>query len=190
MTMYQSSGKRLFDFVWAAVFVVVLSPVWVVVAVLILLDDGPPVFFKQARVGKAGETFEMMKFRSMPVGSAEVASADASKIQITRIGEFIRRTSLDEIPQLINIFKGDMSVVGPRPALSSQEGLLEARRKRGILDVRPGLTGLAQINSFDGMDSREKVEWEATYVSKITFAGDASIIARTVGYLLKPPPVY
>jgi len=130
MTMYQSSGKRLFDFVWAAVFVVVLSPVWVVVAVLILLDDGPPVFFKQARVGKAGEIFEMIEFRSMPVGSAEIGSADASKIQIMRLGELIRRTSIGELPQSVNIFKG------------------------------------------------------------ATFAGDFSIIARTVGYSLKPAPVY
>jgi O-antigen biosynthesis protein WbqP len=190
MTMYRLFGKRLFDLLWATAFVVVLSPVWITVSVVVLLNEGPPVFFRQPRVGKCGDMFEMIKFRSMPVGSAEMASADAAEIQITRLGAFIRRTSIDELPQLVNILRGDMSVVGPRPALPSQADLLGARRERKVLDVVPGLTGLAQINSFDGMGPEEKVDWEAKYVSRMTLTLDLSIIFRTVGYLFRPPPIY
>jgi len=188
--MYQAFGKRAFDLVSSAAALVALSPVLVVVAIAIRLEDGGAALFRQVRVGKDGDPFTLFKFRSMPVGSANVPSASAARLTVTRIGGFIRRTNIDELPQLLNILNGDMSVVGPRPALPSQTGLLELRRKSGAFAVQPGLTGLAQVRSYDGMPEAEKAALDGRYASRITLLGDVTIIFRTVGYLFRRPPVY
>lgn len=160
------------------------------VAVAIRLEDKGPALFRQVRIGRYGRPFEVMKFRSMPVNAGDVPSAKAITMRITKIGTFIRRTNIDELPQLFNILRGDMSVVGPRPALSSQRGLCALRARLGLNRCAPGLTGLAQINSYDYMPETEKVAWDATYCAGVSFLGDLEIIFRTFGYLRKPPPVY
>jgi O-antigen biosynthesis protein WbqP len=187
---YELRTKRLLDLLIAGAALMMLSPVLLVTAFAILMEDGRPILFRQFRVGRDGRNFRIFKFRSMPVSTPSVPSADARALQVTRVGALIRRTSIDELPQLLNILRGEMSIVGPRPGLPAQAELMHMRRARGIDRLRPGLTGLAQVNSFDGMTDLQKVEWEARYADKVTLANDVSIILRTVGYLFRRPPVY
>jgi O-antigen biosynthesis protein WbqP len=189
-TIYSRGMKRVVDAVCASVALCLLSPVMLALALIIKLEDGGPAIFRQSRVGRNLEPFTLFKFRSMPVAAPNVPSANAAQLRVTRIGRFIRRTNLDELPQLFNVLRGEMSLIGPRPALATQERLLKLRIEAGVMSARPGLTGLAQVNSYDGMADAEKVEWERRYVERITFAGDVAIIGRTFIYLLKPPPVY
>jgi O-antigen biosynthesis protein WbqP len=182
--------KRLLDLSIAAAALVVLSPVLLITSLVILIEDGRPVLFRQTRVGRSGRDFTIFKFRSMPVSTPSVPSAAASTLRVTRVGAFIRRTNIDELPQLLNVLRGEMSIVGPRPGLPVQAELRRMRGARGIERLRPGLTGLAQVNSFDGMTDEQKVEWEARYAARVTFVADACIILRTFGYLLRRPPVY
>lgn len=188
--LYAMIGKRLFDLGSSLLALVVLSPVLLITAGLIRLEDGGPALFRQDRVGRDGRSFAVLKFRSMRVGTANLPSAQGAALPVTRIGRVIRRTNIDELPQLLNILWGDMSVVGPRPPIPSQEALVAHRRGNGALALRPGLTGLAQINSFDGMTDLQKAEWDGRYAARITCLGDLGIIFRTVGYLFRRPPVY
>ena len=130
------------------------------------------------------------KFRSMPLGTGDISSDQLGTVQIDKVGKFIRRTNLDELPQLFNILKGDMSLVGPRPPLPSQNQLIDLRRNSGALSYRPGLTGLAQVNGFDGMSVAEKAAFDTNYVNEVSFMNDMAIILRTFIYVSKPPPTY
>jgi O-antigen biosynthesis protein WbqP len=188
--MYARHLKRCLDVLISALLLMILSPLLLIVAVLISAEDGGPALFRQERVGREGLAFTMLKFRSMPVATPHLPSAAAGGLRVTRIGKFIRRTNIDELPQLVNVLRGDMSIVGPRPALPSQTHLLELRARQAVMSARPGLTGLAQINSYQGMPETEKVEWDGRYVRRITPLVDLSILLRTFGYLLRPPPVY
>lgn len=188
--MYASVLKRWFDVVGAGVLLTVCSPVLLLIAFAIGLEDGRPVIFRQSRIGRDGKPFTLYKFRSMPVGTQQVPSAQALHVRLTRVGRVIRRTNVDELPQLLNILRGDMSLIGPRPALPSQASLLAARNARGIMTLRPGLTGLAQVNAYDGMSEQEKIAWEARYLQNVSLALDMVILTRTFAYLLRRPPVY
>jgi O-antigen biosynthesis protein WbqP len=188
--MYANGLKRGFDIVAASLALLVFCPVMLVTAVIIVLGDGGPALFRQGRIGRGGQLFTLLKFRSMPVDTAHIPSHKADQIRVTPVGRVIRRTNLDELPQLINILLGEMSIVGPRPALASQSDLLALRSANGALNCRPGLTGLAQINSFDGMPASAKAKWDGRYADHISFAEDLKIILGTFRYLLKPPPVY
>ncbi len=126
----------------------------------------------------------------MPVNTKNLPSDQIGQVKLTWIGKLIRRTSIDELPQLMNIIKGEMSLVGPRPPLPSQLELVEYRRQSGALNVYPGLTGLAQVNSFDGMSDKQKAEFDALYVSKITMTADLIIMFKTILYFFKKPPTY
>lgn len=190
MRLYEVAFKRLFDLVIAVPALVLLSPVILLTAVAILIEDGRPVLFRQIRVGRNNVDFMIFKFRSMPASTPSVPSADAASFKVTRVGRIIRRTNIDELPQLLNVLRGDMSLIGPRPGLPAQENLMAMRRERGVDRLRPGLTGLAQVNSFDGMPDERKVEWEAEYARSVTFLRDLTILFRTFGYLLRRPPVY
>lgn len=190
MTRYELHVKRLIDLVLAAAALVLLSPLLAIAAVLIAIDDGFPVLFKQERVGKDGCTFTIVKFRSLPRATRALPSDQAADVQPTRVGRWLRRTNIDELPQLINVLRGEMSVVGPRPPLSEQYDVVEGRRSCGALRLRPGLTGLAQVNSFDGMTAEEKVRWDCSYAQQVKFSSDASVVVATLRYLAKPPPTY
>jgi len=175
--------KRLIDIVLSLGAIVVLSPVLLVLAVLIKMDSKGPVLFKQKRVGKDKTHFEILKFRTMYADvpkdvPTHLRAVPASKI--TKIGRFLRKSSLDELPQIFNIFKGEMSIIGPRPALWNQFDLIEERDKYGANDVRPGLTGLAQVMGRDELPIDVKAKYDGDYVKDITFAKDVKIFFRTI----------
>jgi O-antigen biosynthesis protein WbqP len=188
--LYQRVFKRLFDLAIAVPALLLLSPVMLLTAFAIRIEDGSPVLFRQERVGRDAGAFTIFKFRSMPVATPSVPSAAAGTLRVTRVGAFIRRTNIDELPQLLNVLRGEMSIVGPRPGLKSRQQLAAMRRLHGVDRLRPGLTGLAQVNSFDGMTDAQKVEWESRYAGRVSFLTDLAIVLRTFAYLLKRPPVY
>jgi O-antigen biosynthesis protein WbqP len=188
--LYARLLKRAFDVAAAAGAIVVLSPLLVLTAIAVKLEDGGRVIFRQQRIGRDGQPFTLFKFRSMPEGVANVPSADAQRLQATRVGYLIRRTNIDELPQLLNILAGHMSIVGPRPALPAQTRLVELRRANGSIRCRPGLTGLAQVRAYSGMPEEEKARHDAEYATTLSARHDLAIILRTVLYVLRPPPVY
>ena len=188
--MYRNFLKRFLDIFLSAASLVALSPLMILTAILIKIEDRGSVLFKQERVGKGGQTFDFLKFRSMPVNAANLPKTEAVQIPITRIGKVIRRTNIDELPQLINILRGDMSIVGPRPAIPAQEALCKLRDANGASDCLPGLTGLAQVNAYDGMPESEKAKWDGEYAGNLSFLNDLRIIFRTFAYLTRKPPVY
>lgn len=188
--MYERFGKRLLDVVAAGSALLVLSPLLLLTTVLIWLEDRRSPIFRQPRLGRDQVPFTILKFRSMKAGTPDAASADADSLVVTGVGRVLRRTNLDEVPQLLNIVRGEMSIVGPRPALKSQTELISVRSAGTSFAVRPGLTGLAQIRAYDDMPESEKGAYDNEYAARVTFAGDAAIIAKTVRYLMKPPPRY
>jgi O-antigen biosynthesis protein WbqP len=188
--VYRRYIKRLVDVVLSVVALIVLSPILGLIACGVRLEDGGRVIFRQRRIGRDGELFWLLKFRSMPENTGDIPSHAAHSARITRVGRLIRRTNADELPQLINILRGDMSIVGPRPALMTQEELVARRRENGALSCMPGLTGLAQVNAYDGMSVQAKAEWDGKYSQRVSFTTDVVTILRTVRYLMSPPPTY
>lgn len=188
--MYDGFLKRIFD-IWVASFaLVVLSPVMIIIAILIKLEDGGDVLFRQTRIGKDSGNFTVFKFRSMPTGTANLPSALAADVKVTKIGRFIRRTNIDELPQLFNVILGDMSIVGPRPPIPSQIELCAMRKENGADRCLPGITGLAQIRGYDYMPETEKVSYDAEYSNNLSFWLDLKIIFGTLPVLTRKPPVY
>lgn len=167
--MYRYFFKRLIDFFMSLLGLVMLSPLFLAITLAIKLDTPGPVIFKQRRVGKDKQLFDIYKFRTMRIDTPKelpthlLADPDA---YITRVGKFLRRTSLDELPQLVNIIKGDMAVIGPRPALWNQADLIAERDKYGANDVRPGLTGWAQINGRDELEIAVKAKLDGYYMAR------------------------
>jgi O-antigen biosynthesis protein WbqP len=182
--------KRLFDLLVSGLVILLFFPFWLIIGMLIKLHDGGPVIFRQKRIGKNGKDFDFMKFRSMPVNTPNVVSTQTSVLKVTPIGRFIRRTNLDEIPQFINVLKGDMSIIGPRPSLPSQTSLIEMRRQNGAINLRPGLTGWAQVNAYDYMPEEEKARLDGEYFEKFGILIDLRIVLGTIKYFTKKPPVY
>lgn len=188
--MYQRFGKRALDIVLAGLATVVLSPILVATGLAIRLEDGAPSIYRQARIGRRGRPFTILKFRSMPTNTDVAPSAGMKAATITRVGRVIRRLNIDELPQLLNILRGDMAVVGPRPALHTQAILIARRTQGPSYALRPGLTGLAQVNAYDGMSEEEKAEFDNRYGERISLLHDLTIIGLTFAYLFKPPPTY
>jgi len=187
---YRRHGKRVMDVVLATAGLIVSAPLALAVAGAVALESGLPVLFVQDRVGQGGRVFRLMKFRSMALGTPDVPSSEVGVLEVTRVGAVIRRLNLDELPQLLNVLRGDMSLVGPRPALPSQKDLIALRRKGGAEEVKPGLTGLAQVNSFDGMSAETKARYDNEYAASVSLVGDLRIFPQTLRYLMSPPPVY
>ena len=185
--MYQHGLKRALDFLLSLCGLLVLWPVFVIIAIAIKIDDPGPVFFSQKRVGLHKRYFQLYKFRSMKVSTPDVPThlLEHPEQYISRVGGFLRKTSLDELPQLLNILKGDMAVIGPRPALWSQEDLIAQRDKYGANDVRPGLTGWAQINGRDELTIEEKSAYDGEYVKRLSFAFDCKCFFGTIGAVLR-----
>jgi O-antigen biosynthesis protein WbqP len=159
-----------------------------VVATAVGLDGGWPVLIRQRRIGRFGREFLMWKLRTMPRDTPQMAKAqlDHSQLQISPLGRFLRRHSIDELPQLLNVLTGEMSLVGPRPALYTQDDLIELRRLRGAFGLKPGLTGLAQVSGREDLTLEEKVALDAEYAAKMSPALDLQIILRTIATILKP----
>ena len=188
--LYVHGGKRCLDITLGLLALITLSPLLLLIAFLVRSEDGGCVIFRQRRTGRDKRPFELLKFRSMRENVGDRPSLYASTLPITRVGRVLRRTNLDELPQLVNILRGDMSIVGPRPALPSQADLIALREANGSFCVRPGLTGLAQVGAYDGMSTNEKAMMDADYARSVTLFRDLHIIWRTIGYLRRPPPVY
>lgn len=185
--MYQKI-KRMLDFILSFVGVCVLLPVFVVLSIIIRMDSPGPVFFKQKRVGIHKSHFYILKFRTMRTDTPKDTPTHMltnAEQYITRVGRILRRTSLDELPQIINILKGDMSIIGPRPALWNQYDLLEERDKYGANDIKPGLTGLAQINGRDKLEISMKAKLDGEYTEKMSFEMDVKCFCKTVLSVIK-----
>ena len=185
--MYNRIIKRFFDILSSGLGILVLSPVLALLAILIKIDSPGPVFFKQKRVGKGKKHFMIYKFRTMRTDAPHDTPTDQLSDPmryITRTGKFLRKTSLDELPQLFNIFKGEMSVIGPRPALWNQFDLIEERDKYGANDLRPGLTGWAQINGRDELPIPIKAGLDGEYTKKISLVFDIKCLISTVTAVL------
>ena len=175
--------KRLMDILFSLAALIVLSPVMAVIALLVRLTSPGPAIFRQMRSGKALKEFEIYKFRTMYItapGNIPTHQLSGARSYITPVGAFLRRTSLDELPQLLNILKGDMSIVGPRPPLPTQYDLIKAREGLGANALRPGLTGWAQINGRDELPIEVKAGYDGEYVRRMSFFFDLRCIFGTV----------
>ena len=186
--MYQKYVKRFLDILLSLLALIIASPLFLILSVWIKLDSKGPVFFRQKRIGIHRTTFEILKFRSMRTDTPRDMATHLLNNPdqwITRAGRFLRKTSLDELPQLINILRGEMSIIGPRPALWNQYDLVELREACGANDVVPGLTGWAQINGRDTISIEEKARLDGEYASKISFSMDLKCLFRTIAVVLK-----
>ncbi|MDT2782438.1 sugar transferase [Vagococcus fluvialis] len=182
--MYKLFFKRLLDIVISLFSLILLSPAFLITAVLIRTKLGSPIIFKQERPGKYNKVFSMYKFRTMTDEKDEFGNLLSDEIRLTKFGEFLRSTSLDELPELWNILKGDMSIVGPRPLLVQYLELYNMEQIKRH-NVRPGLTGLAQINGRNTISWQKKFEFDVEYVENISFVMDVKIIFLTIKKVIK-----
>lgn len=186
--MYQKIFKRFFDIIFSLCGIVALGIPMLLIALVIKADSKGPVLFKQKRVGIHKTHFYILKFRTMRADTPkDVPTAELSDPEkwITKIGRVLRKTSLDELPQLFNILSGEMSIIGPRPSLWNQFDLIEERDKYGANDVRPGLTGWAQINGRDELEIEAKANLDGEYVENISFIFDCKCFFKTIKSVIK-----
>ena len=186
--MYQNFFKRLLAIVLSLLGLLCLGLLLILLCIAIKIDSPGPVLFKQKRVGKGKSHFYILKFRTMRIDTPRDMPthllADPEQY-ITRVGKFLRKTSLDELPQLINILKGDMAIIGPRPALWNQFDLIAERDKYGANDIRPGLTGWAQINGRDELEIDVKAKLDGEYVERLSFGFDVKCFLGTIAAVLR-----
>ena len=186
--MYNKVFKRLIDLILSGCGILVLLPLYLILAIAIKIDDPGPVFFKQKRVGIHKTHFNILKFRTMKMNTPKDTPThllENPEQYITRVGKFLRKTSLDELPQIFQIFTGKMAIIGPRPALWNQFDLIAERDKYGANDVRPGLTGWAQINGRDELPIDVKARFDGEYVQNLSFAFDCKCFFGTIRSVLK-----
>ena len=186
--MYKKFIKRAIDVVLSFVGIVVLSPVYLFLFILIKCDSPGPVLFKQKRVKRGKKYFNILKFRTMYIDTPQnmpTHMLENPEQYITKTGKFLRKYSLDELPQIFNIFLGDMTIIGPRPALWNQEDLIAERDKYGANDIKPGLTGLAQISGRDELEIEVKAALDGEYAEKMSFWFDVKLFFRTILSVLK-----
>ncbi len=179
--------KRFFDFTVSLLLIILLSPLFVAIGLIVLIDDGGPIVFKQYRVKKDNKLFFIYKFRTMKNNTRNTSTIDLTEaeFQITKSGRFLRKTSLDELPQLFNVLLGDMSFVGPRPLIPEEKEIRNLRKEYGVYSVRPGITGWAQVNGRDMLTDEEKALFDKEYVEKQSILFDIKIMIKTVMVVLK-----
>jgi len=180
--------KRIIDFTLSLLAIILLSPILLIISLLIKTQSEGPIFFKQKRIGKDKKCFNILKFRTMRIDTPKDTPTHLLKdanLYITKIGKFLRRTSLDELPQIINILKGEMSIIGPRPALWNQYDLIEERDKYKVNSILPGLTGLAQISGRDELEIKDKAKYDAEYTQNISLILDIKIFFKTIFNVFK-----
>ncbi|MDR1565331.1 MAG: sugar transferase [Oscillospiraceae bacterium] len=182
--------KRAFDIFFSLLLILLLLIPFLLIALIIKLDSAGSIIFKQHRVGKGARVFLIYKFRTMYQTAPELASADLSYSgsadeHITRVGRLLRKTSLDELPQLFNVLKGDMSFIGPRPLIRTEADMHRLREMAQVYSIRPGLTGWAQINGRDFLENEEKIALDAEYLHNRSLFFDILIILRTFGVVLR-----
>lgn len=177
--MYETYFKRPFDFICGMLAVIFFWPLYLVIAILVKIKLGSPILFTQGRPGQNEKIFKLYKFRTMTDEKNENGELLPDEVRLTKFGKWLRNTSLDELPETFNILKGDMSIIGPRPQLvRDMVFMTEEQRQRHT--VRPGLSGLAQVNGRNDIDWEDKLNWDLKYIKKITFLGDVRIIYQTV----------
>ena len=179
--MLYKFAKRSFDIVFSVLLLILFLPLWIIVPLLIVADSRGRVIYTQKRVGVNSRYFTIYKFRSMKEGTPDIPTDEVRDQAVlnTRVGTLLRRFSIDEIPQLVNILKGEMSFVGPRPALYNQDYLINLRKEMGVDMIRPGVTGLAQVNGRDALTIEEKVNFDIIYLKKATISQDIKILFMT-----------
>ncbi|MCQ2316275.1 MAG: sugar transferase [Bacteroidales bacterium] len=193
--MYDRFVKRILDLILSIIGIVILLPVWIIVPVLIKMDDGGSVFYLSPRIGKNSKKILMYKFRSMKVGSEDIRNADGSTYnfaddpRVTKIGKVLRRTSIDELPQLFNVLKGEMSLIGPR---ASTWDMLDTYKPDEIdkMKVRPGITGYCQAYYRNALPARDKRVMDAWYANRVSFGLDMKIIFKTISTVFKKDNLY
>ena len=182
--MYAKYFKRILDFILSLIALIILSPVFLIIVILVRIKLGSPIIFKQERPGKDEKIFTLYKFRTMTDKKDENGNLLPDSERLTKFGKALRSTSLDELPELFNILKGDMSIVGPRPLLTEYLPLYNEEQKHRH-DVRPGLTGLAQISGRNTLSWEEKFKDDIAYINKITFINDLKIVFKTIFKVFK-----
>ncbi|ANY12058.1 sugar transferase [Leuconostoc lactis] len=189
---YRNFFKRFLDTCVAIILGILLSWLFIIVAILVKLTSKGPIFFKQERFGLNSKPFTLYKFRSMTNGAPVKANSDFDDISsyITPFGMFIRKTSIDELPQLLNVIKGDMSFIGPRPLAKTDEKVLELRRENGADQVRPGISGLAQVNGRNNITDQDKASYDAKYANHINIKLDLLLICETILSVIKREGVF
>lgn len=193
--MYRKFGKRFFDIVLSTIGLLLVAIIFIPTAIAIYLEDRGPIFYNASRLGKNGKVFKMYKFRSMKVNAPDLRKADGSTYngkddpRLTKVGKFIRKTSIDEMPQLINVIKGDMSLIGPRPDLPEhiKEYVGNESRK---LEVLPGITGYSQAYYRNSIEWKERIKHDIYYVDNVSLIMDIKILFKTVITVLKKEGVY
>lgn len=189
--MYQAFLKRCVDIICSSIFLIITSPIMLIVIILIKLDDKGSVFFVQTRIGKDAKPFKIYKFRTMLTSAPSMPTSllEDSDKYITKIGRILRKTSIDEFPQVFNVLKGDMSFVGPRPVIESESELIKKRIDAGVYVLLPGLTGLAQINGRDKVSIDKKVKYDKEYLDNVSPWLDIKIMFYTIFKLFQTEDV-
>ncbi|AYA78057.1 sugar transferase [Bacillus sp. Y1] len=185
---YRNYVKRPIDFLLSLIALTLLLPFFVLIGILIKLDSKGPLFFKQLRLGKDEKEFYVYKFRTMRVDTPKNMPTyllEDPDYHITKVGKFLRKSSLDELPQIINIVKGEMSIIGPRPIIKDEKELYYERVKNNVYSVLPGLTGFAQINGRDTIGYKEKARLDGLYINNLSFSFDLKIFLLTISRVLK-----
>jgi len=184
---FSSLCKRTADLIISLGLLLLSAPLFLFLALVIFLDDGAPIFFKQYRIGRNGKAFKILKFRTMKKSTPNCATAELKNPQayITASGRILRKTSLDELPQLLNIVKGEMSLIGPRPLIPEETTVHTLREAYGVYTMRPGITGLAQINGRDLVSDHEKAYYDKEYVQNYSLLKDLGILFKTIIQVLK-----
>lgn len=186
--MYSKFFKRLIDIVLSGFALIVLSPLYLILILTIKIDSPGPVLFRQKRVGIHKTYFNILKFRTMQINTPHDVPThmlENPEQWITKVGRFLRKTSLDELPQIAQIFTGKMAIIGPRPALWNQDDLVAERDKYGANDVKPGLTGWAQVNGRDTIEIEDKAKFDGEYVKNVSFKFDVKVFWQTILIVLK-----
>lgn len=185
--MYKHFFKRIFDFVLSLIGSIILFPFFIIFGIIIFIDNPGPIFFTQKRVGKNKKLFRLIKFRTMKTNTPDIPThlLENPEQYITRFGKFLRKTSIDELPQIWNILIGKMSIIGPRPALWNQDDLIAERDKYGANDIKPGLTGWAQINGRDELEIPVKAAFDGEYVKRMSFWFDCKCFFGTIKAVFK-----
>ena len=194
--MYAKYFKRVLDFLLSLIAIIVLSPIFLIIAIAIKLDSKGPVFFLQERLGKNGKVFKIIKFRTMVVNAEHIGDGLKVKSEndnrITRVGKILRKTSLDELPQFVNVLKGEMSIIGPRPPVTyhphKYEDYSDEQKKR--FNVRPGITGLAQVRVRNSASWDDIIKIDVEYTEKISFIMDIKIFFETFLNIIKKKNIY
>jgi len=186
-TIYKNYIKKIFDLLMATFLIIVLLPVLLVVYIILRVTTDDTVIYKQDRVGQYGKVFQIYKFRTMPKNTPILVGKQRAKIRnrVSKFARFLRSTSIDELPQLVNVIKGDMSLIGPRPVVPQEAALIQLREKSGANSVKPGLIGLAQVNGRKQLNNIEKAKFDAMYADHVTFKADILIVLRTLPIIIE-----